>query len=222
MDHIARAGTAAAACAVALVLVMLAAPATAQEACPCQGPGGAADAPIRVDARAGIAVPTADMRDYVDEGPVLGAGVSYRLGGLDDRVSVRADWTAALMRPAHRRPLRSRGVDIPLRGSETDLHHLTGGLQVELSDPAAADIEVRAHGGAGVTFLSTQETELAEGGDFTQFTVDAGLELAVPLGDGVRVVGRGDVYVLPFRAGAPSHLLKEVVLPVTAGLAVGL
>jgi len=178
--------------------------------------------PVRLDARAGIAIPTADMRDYVDEGPVLGAGVSYRLGGFGERVSVRADWTAALMRPAHRRPLRSRGVDIPLRGSETDLHHLTGGLQVELSEPGMADVEVRAHGGAGVTFLSTEETELAEGGDFTQFTVDTGLELAVPLSEDVRFIGRGDVYVLPFRAGAPSHLLKEVTLSVSGGLAVGL
>ena len=173
---------------------------------------------VRLDARAGIAVPLADMRDYVDEGPVLGAGAAYRLGG---RMSLRADWTALLMRPADREPLRRKGVDIPQRGSETDLHHLTGGVQVELSDPGVA-IEVRAHGGAGVTFLSTEETELAEGGDFTQFTLDVGLELAVPLADDLRFIGRGDLYLLPFRAGAPVHLLKEITFPFSGGLSVGL
>ena len=174
---------------------------------------------MRLDARAGIALPAADMRDYVDEGPVLGAGLAYRLG---DRWSVRGDWTAALMRPADRTPLRNEGVNIPVRGSETDLHHLTGGLQVELSDPERADIEVRAHAGAGVTLVSTEETALAEGGDFTQFTLDVGLELAVPLADDLRFIGRGDLYVLPVHAGGPDHLGKEVTLPFSGGLSLGL
>lgn len=173
---------------------------------------------FRLDGRVGIALPTGDMRDYVDEGLVLGAGLTRELTG---RLSVRADWTAALMRPADREPLRRVGVDIPVRGSETDLHHLTGGVQLRLSEPGAR-IEVRAHGGAGVTILSTAETELVEGGEFTQFTLDGGLELAVPLTDDVRVIGRGDLYVLPFRAGAPRHLWKEVVLPFSGGLAVSM
>lgn len=173
----------------------------------------------RLDARGGIAIPTADLRDYVDEGPVLGAGVARRIA---PRLSARLDWTAALMRPADRRPLRSQGVDIPAEGSETDLHHVTAGLQYSLSEPGRPNVEVRAHAGAGVTFLSTEATALAEGGDFRQFTVVGGLELAVPLGRDVRLVGRGDVHVLPFRSGAPSHLLREVTLPVSAGLAVGL
>lgn len=209
--------------ALSVVALLAAIPsASAQEPCSCPERDSLERDRVRLDARAGIAIPTADMRDYVDEGPVIGAGLGYRLDGFDERVSVRADWTAALMRPAHRGPLRSKGVDIPPRGSETDLHHLTAGLQVEISDPEVADVEVRVHGGAGVTFLSTEETELAEGGDFTQFTVDGGIELAVPLGEGISFIGRGDVYVLPFRAGAPSHLLKEVTLPVSGGLAIGL
>ena len=173
---------------------------------------------MRLDARAGIAVPTADMRNFVDEGPVLGAGVGY---GVGERLSVRADWTAALMRPTHRWPLIKRGADVPARGSETDIHLLTAGAQVELSEPGAS-IEVRAHGGLGAAFLSTEETELARGGEFTQFALDGGLELAVPVSGRVRIIGRGDLYVLPFQAGGPSHLKKEVVLPFTAGLAVGL
>lgn len=174
--------------------------------------------PLRMDARSGIALPAADMRDYVDEGLVLGAGLAYRIGG---RWSVRGDWTAALMRPADRTPLRNKGVNIPIRGSETDLHHLTGGLQAELSDPERADIEVRAHAGAGATFLYTEETELAEGGGFTQFTLDFGLELAVSLGEDLWLIGRGDLYVLPTQVGAPSHLKKEVTLPFTSGLTMG-
>lgn len=174
---------------------------------------------FRMEVRAGIALPAADMRDYVDEGPVVGAGVVYRLA---ERLSMRADWTAALMRPADRTPLRIKGVDIPVRGSETDLHHLTGGVQVELSQPETGDVEVRAHAGGGVTLLSTEETELAEGGDFTQLTLDLGLELAVPLSDDVRFISRGDLYVLPLQAGAPAHLLREVTLPFTAGVAVNL
>lgn len=199
-------------------LLVGAGPSYAQETRGGASPESSGDRPFRLDARAGIAVPLADLRDYVDEGPVLGAGLAYGLGG---RTSIRADWSALLMRPADREPLRNKGVDIPLRGSETDLHHLTGGVQVRLSEPGAA-IEVRAHGGAGVTFLSTEETELAEGGDFTQFTLDVGLELAVPLDEGIRFIGRGDLYLLPFRAGAPDHLLKEITFPFSGGLAVGL
>lgn len=174
---------------------------------------------ISVDVRGGIAIPTADMKDYVDEGPVLGLGLSH---SINQRVSVRGDWTVALMRPAHRRPLRNRGVDIPLRGSETDLHHLTTGLQVELSKPGLGDVKVRAHGGVGVTFLSTEATELAEGGDFTQLTLAGGLELAAPLTDSTQVIGRGDLYVLPLRAGAPDHLKKEVTLSFSGGIRVTL
>lgn len=181
-------------------------------------PGSSEEGAFRLDGRAGIALPTGDMRDYVDEGLVLGAGVAREVTG---RLSVRADWTASLMRPADREPLRRVGVDIPVRGSETELHHLTGGVQIRLSEPGAR-IEVRAHGGAGVTFLSTEETELVEGGEYTQFTLDGGLELAVPLTHDVRFIGRGDIYVLPFRAGAPRHLWKEVVLPFSGGLAVSL
>ena len=190
--------------------------AAAQEAPP--PPDSRRASGLRLDARAGIAIPTADLRNYVDEGLVLGTGLSYH---LNERFAARADWTAALMPAADRRPFRSEGADVPPWGSETDLHHLTAGLQVELSEPDA-NIEVRAHGGTGVTFLSTEETELAEGGHFAQFTLDGGLELAVRLGDNVRFVGRGDVYVLPFRAGAPEHLWKEVTLPFTGGLAVEL
>lgn len=173
---------------------------------------------VRLDARGGIAVPTADLRDHSDEGPVVAAGISYRIG---ERLSVRGDWSGAFMRPADSRMLRQRGADVPRYGSETDLHHLTGGLQVELSD-RGANIAVRAHGGVGVTFLSTEETRLAVGGDFTQFTVNGGLELGVPLGRRVSFIGRGDLYVLPFRANGAPHLKKEVMLPFTAGLAVGL
>lgn len=181
--------------------------------------GSGVDRPIRLDARAGIALPAADMKDYVDEGLVLAAGVAYR---IRERWSVRADWTAALMRRAKRRPLQKRGIDIPTRGSETNLHHVTAAAEVELSDPEAADIEVRAHGGVGVTFLSTEETELAVGGHFTPFTVFGGLELAFPLSEDVRIIGRGDLYVLPFQAGTPVHLHKEVTLPFSAGVAVSL
>lgn len=193
--------------------------AAAQEHHDDAGSGLLAGDRVRLDVRAGIAIPTADMRNYVDEGPVLGAGVSYRLG---ERLSIRGDWTVALMRAANRRPFRDRGADVPPDGSETDLHHLTGGVQMELSEPGEADIEVRVHAGLGVTFLSTEETQFAEGGDFTQFTLDGGLELAVPLSEDVRFIGRGDLFVLPFRAGAPEHLLKEVTLPFTGGLAVRL
>lgn len=174
---------------------------------------------FRLDWRAGIALPAGDLKDYVDEGPVLGAGAAYR---IRERWSVRADWTAALMRRAKRRPLQKRGIDIPTRGSETDLHHVTAAAEVELSDPEAADIEVRAHGGVGVTFLSTEETELAVGGHFTPFTVVVGLELGVPVSDDVRLIGRGDVYALPTKAETPVHLDKEVTLPFTVGVAVGL
>jgi len=106
----------------------------------------------------------------------------------------------------------------PERGSETDLHHLTGGVQVELSEPGEADVEVRTHASAGVTFLSTEETELAVGGNFTQLTVNWGVEIAVPMGAGFRIFGRGDIYMLPTRSGAPPHLLKEVTLPFSAGV----
>lgn len=199
----------------AVVLVALAVGAVAVSATPTSGqePGR-----FRLDARAGIAVPTADLRNFVDEGPVLGAGVGYRLG---ERVWARADWTSALMRGTHRWPLIKRGADIPNWGSDTDLHHVTAGVQVELSEPGA-NVEVRAHGGLGVAFLTTEETELAEGGEFTQLALDAGLELAVPVAERVRIIGRGDLYVLPTHAGGPSHLKKEVVLPFTAGMALGL
>lgn len=199
-------------CTLSLAVV----PAEAQERAPSAESSG--ETVLRLDARAGIAVPTADMRNYVDEGPVLGMGLAYR---LDDRLSARADWTAALMRATNRRPFRRQGANVPPDGSDTDLHHVTGGLQVKLSE-SGANIEVRVHAGAGVTFLSTEETELAEGGEFTQFTLDGGLDLAVPVSDRVRLIGRGDLYVLPFRAGAPEHLWKEVTLPFVVGVAVGL
>lgn len=201
----------------AFAVALEAAPADAQE-CPCAGESSG-EPTLRLDARGGIAVPTADLRDYVDEGLVLGTGASYRVG---ERLSVRGDWTAALMRRADRRMLRRRGADLPKWGSETDLHHLTGGVQLEVSEPGEADVEVRVHAGTGVTFLSTEETEIAEGGAFTQFTVNGGLELAVPVSQRVRLIGRGELYVLPFRAHAPYHLKKEVTLPFTAGVAVGL
>lgn len=183
------------------------------------GTGTAGENRFRLDARAGIALPAGDLKDYVDEGLVLGAGAAYR---IRERWSVRADWTAALMRRAKRRPLQKRGIDIPTRGSKTDLHHVTAAAEVELSDPERADIEVRAHGGLGVTFLSTEETELAVGGHFTPFTVVVGLELGVPVSDDVRLIGRADVYALPTKSETPVHLDKEVTLPFTVGVAAGL
>lgn len=149
------------------------------------------------------------MRDDVDEGAVSGAGLVYRLGG---RLSVRGDWTASLMRPGERRALRHRG-NIFASGSETELHHVTGGLKIEASDPDGNDIQVRAYAGARVTFFSTEETRLAEGGEFVQFTLGSSLEFAVPLSVGVRFIVRGDLYVVAFRVGAPAHLLKEVTFP---------
>ena len=187
-----------------------------------EGPAsGAADGPqslFRVDARAGIAFPTADLKDYADEGLVLGAGVAARIA---PRLAVRLDGTSLLMSPADRRPLRAKGVDIPAEGSETDLHYLTAGLQTSFN-PDYVRAQVRLHAGAGVVLLSTEATELAEGGDFTQFATHGGVELGFRLSDRVRLLVRGDVYVHPFREGAPSHLLKEVTLPVTGGMSVGL
>lgn len=177
-----------------------------------------------LEARAGTAFTMGDLADFSERGGAWGAGVAY---GVAPRLRLRADVHAAYLPGAdwdNLKALPGGGIvdeGAPDKGPATDLVHVIGSAQVRLNE-AGSRWAIRAHAGAGVTFLSAERTAVTEGGDFERFTLDGGVTLGWELAPRVRLLGRGDLFLMLSRDTGPSHLGKELTLPFTAGVAVGL
>lgn len=185
-------------------------------------PAGAQEAADRftrwtVDARGGIAVPVGDVKDYNDLGGLAGAGVAYR---VLPRLRLRADLAAELLPGADWSRVPTAPAGAQAEGPETDLLHLTGGLQLRLTHPARTDWTLWLHGGAGWTDVSVETTPATQGDNLTRFTWNGGVSFEYPFSDRVDLVGRGEVYVVAQREAGPPRLGTVFTLPTSLGLQV--
>lgn len=182
-------------------------------------PAGAQDAGRltrwTVEGRGGVAVPLGDVKDFSDAGALAGVGVAYR---VLPRLWLRADAAAELLPGADWSEIPAVPPDARGQGPDTDLYHLTGGLQLRLTHPARADWTLWLHGGAGWTELSAEETPSTGGGSFTRITWNGGVSFQYPFSDRIDLVGRGDLYVASEGDAGPPHLGTVVTLPIGLGL----
>lgn len=204
-----------------LLILASASPLTAQLH---RGPAAHDPGTFWLEARGGTAFTMGDLADFSERGGAWGAGVAWQ---AHERVRLRLDFARSDLPGTDWDNLKSLpgggvvGPDAPDKGPATELTHLTGGVQLRLN--ALRDAwELLAHAGAGVAFLDVEETAVTEGGDFERFTLNGGLEIGYAVTPRVRFVGRGDVYLMLSRDAGPDYLGKELTLPFTAGLAVGL
>lgn len=182
------------------------------EAAAAQEDGGK----LRLDLRGGAGIPIGDLKDYNDLGAALGAGVGYRVA---PRWWVRLDYETERLPGADWANLIGRGAEnLPLRGPETDFHHVMGNVQFQVTPPGD-EWRILGHAGAGVTMISADDNELTgEGGDFERLTFVWGGEIVRPLSETASLVARGDYYIMLSRDAGPSHLGKEFVIPFTLGV----
>ena len=189
-----------------------------------RGPAAHDPGTLWIEARGGTALTMGDLAEFSERGGAWGAGLAYQ---AHERVRLRLDLARADLPGTDWDNLKSLpgggivGPDAPDKGPETELTHLTGAFQLRLNRLRDA-WELSAHAGAGVTFLEAEPTDVTEGGDFERFTVVGGMEVGYAVTPRVRLVGRGDLYLMLSRDAGPSHLGKELTLPFTAGVAVGL
>lgn len=160
---------------------------------PADAHGQAAERPLSVDARAGIAVPIGDLGDVADVGPTVGVGVAYR---LQPRLSVRADADVDLYGGADFEATSATQSSAP----DMSLWHLAAGLEFDVTRPGTSRWHVTALGGIGATAIDTdpfvegpvdnQETGRTEiDFDATYFTADGGLRMGYDVHDRVDVYG---------------------------------
>lgn len=197
---------------VATALLALASLALAPSAAAAQERGGS----LRLDLRGGAGIPIGDLKDYNDLGGALGAGIGYRVA---PRWWVRLDYETERLPGADWANLIGRGAEnLPLRGPETDFHHVMGNVQFQVTPPGD-QWKILAHAGGGVTVISADDNELTgTGGTFERLTFVWGGEFVRPLSETVSLVARGDYYIMLSRDAGPSHLGKEFVIPFTLGV----
>lgn len=168
-----------------------------------------------LDFRMGYANATGDLGDLSDEGIFGGVGISYR---VSPRVGIRSDVSLQRLRRAGR-PRDLGGI----LGPRTDLWHLLGAGELELTDEDATPWSVWAMLGAGASILDVSGT-LDDGASIPEDTewkptLALALKVGYGLSQNVEAFGRSEVLLMLGDRTAPDEYLgKEAVMGTSLGL----
>lgn len=119
---------------------------------------------ISLEGRVGVAVPTGDLADTHDPGLAAGLGLGFDVGS---RVALTGDVELG----TYGGGLEVVEPDFAV-GADLSLWHVTGGVEVQLLDPAMTYWTLALHGGGGVTAFDPDPGE-----GHTYGTGRAGLKL---------------------------------------------
>lgn len=162
------------------------------------------DAGVKLDARAGVAVPMGDLGDATDSGFAPGVGLSFL---LSEQVALRADLDMSLLSDVAEDDVDAATDDF--FNSDVKLYDYGGALEVNLMDPSS-DVFALLSFGAGATTIDPEAPEAplppdAEGfGTETNFTLNGGATLGVEATDALGIFVRGTphaIFVDPEGAG---------------------
>lgn len=197
MSQLARTFGAATLC----LLLLSAAPNAAQAQAPYPVPTN----DYEVTVYGGYDLPTMDLMDAADPGPMAGLTFAKR---VHEQVTFKLDGTGSFLQ-ADDYP---RGIE----GPSMQLYRVTGGLEVNLFDPKLTKWRFLVSGGAGWSFLSTDDLPQSELIDSTEsvstdgFAMQLGAKVAYPLSGGTYLYLGADGYFHDISGDEDTQRLQQL------------
>lgn len=156
---------------------------------------------LEVSAYGGYDLPTLDLADAADAGPMFGATVAYR---VHEQVTVHLDGSGSFYQSA----TYPGGV----QGPDISVYRATAGIEVNLFDPKLTEWRFLVNGGAGWSFLSTSSLPQTGGVSDDGPSVRVGAKIAYPVSDKLLVYLGGDGYFDVITGGQDLRPLQQLNL----------
>lgn len=173
---------------------------------------------VDLEARAGVAIPSADLLEYADPGASFGAGAAW---WVSDHVALRADGTFANLQGDE------GGIVNPVTAPDMNLFHYGGGVEVDVPGRSlATPWNLTINAGAGGTTVDTDDfIETGQGLDDLTETypnLNAGAEVGRKISEDVLVNVSGQLFYTFMDAEQMSPLaeLRVTEGPIEAGVSI--